>query len=340
MTATVLFSLASLFFLLGTRALCRGLDWEAVFFPGRERAQLARVASVFQELEETFEAGLIPASERWEELRGLPAPWAGLASESLKQLRLAGGALLPTLKRLRGLAVAHQAAWSEGKARSAQAVAQSFACAVLAPVFGLVLYQLLPGVAEHRWLWIAAVLVALGLAGAGSLWLHAMAEAARWGGLMARQRPWMLAAQCGGERFLALLRAGSPPDLAWTSMLGALGTDFPDLAAAWGHSVYTLPQSSATREWERRGGALNAKSALIQAGQSIRKAIQVSLMEGRPCAERVEAVLEALRQELRACTERELALLGTRALKPLFLCVAPALLGLLAFGMALAWSTV
>jgi hypothetical protein len=60
-------------------------------------------------------------------------------------------------------------------------------------------------------------------------------------------------------------------------------------------------------------------------------------MEGRPCTERAEAALAALRQELRSAVERELGLLGTRALKPLFACVAPAVFLLLGFGLWLGW---
>ncbi|MGZ3707838.1 MAG: hypothetical protein ACXWPM_03265, partial [Bdellovibrionota bacterium] len=78
-----------------------------------------------------------------------------------------------------------------------------------------------------------------------------------------------------------------------------------------------------------------ATASLAEAGRAIRKAVQVSLMEGRPCAERVESALQALRSEIQAWVDRELALLGTRSLKPLFLCVAPALLGLMAFGLYL-----
>lgn len=85
-----------------------------------------------------------------------------------------------------------------------------------------------------------------------------------------------------------------------------------------------------------RGGG-QAVRALAAAGEAIRKSIQVSLLEGRPCTERVESALAALRTEFRAAVDRELTLLGTRALQPLFLCVAPALLGLMIAGLAVAW---
>lgn len=69
-------------------------------------------------------------------------------------------------------------------------------------------------------------------------------------------------------------------------------------------------------------------------GDELRSHLQRSVMEGRPCTERVESALAAIRLEWGARVERELQLLATRALKPLFLLVAPALFGLLALGLA------
>jgi len=56
-------------------------------------------------------------------------------------------------------------------------------------------------------------------------------------------------------------------------------------------------------------------------------------MEGRPCVEKVEGILSALSLEMKSHVERELALLSTRALKPLFVFVAPGLLSILIYGI-------
>lgn len=61
--------------------------------------------------------------------------------------------------------------------------------------------------------------------------------------------------------------------------------------------------------------------------------LQRSVMEGRPSSERVEAALTGLQQQWSARVERELTLLGTRALKPLFALIAPAMMGLLLLGL-------
>jgi hypothetical protein len=95
----------------------------------------------------------------------------------------------------------------------------------------------------------------------------------------------------------------------------------------WGHSVWTSSEVSRT----------GAVVVIAETGGAIKKAIHVSLMEGRSCMERVEGLLAAFRKDFRAQVERELTLLSTRALKPLFLCVAPALIGLLAIGLFLGW---
>jgi hypothetical protein len=314
---------------LGLRILSPELHLiEGAFSLGREHARLQRVTSLLLELEETLASGLLPQPERWEELRRLPQPWGKLVSESVDQLRAQGGALLPTLKRLRTLAEEHSTSLKEARGRSAQALGQASACAALVPLFGCVLYFLLPGVSDRPYLWSVGAAVAFLFSLIAVAWMLGLSEVARWGGVPAQRRPWILAAQCAGERFLALVRCGNPADVAWSRTLETLSLDDPFLAQAWGHSIWaqgTEPKSHP------------ATQSIVNVGQSVRKAVQLSLMEGYPCTERVETVLQSFRHELRAQMEREMGLLGTRCLVPLFCCVAPALLGLLAFGLYLAW---
>jgi hypothetical protein len=154
-----------------------------------------------------------------------------------------------------------------------------------------------------------------------------LADSARWGGLGIAQRPWVLGAYCAAERFLALLRCGSPADLGWAQACAFLGRGAPALALEWGK-----------RESEGPSRPPGAAQPLVRAGEMVRKSVQLSLLEGRPCTDRVESAVQALRQEMKSQVNRELSLLGTRLLKPLFLCVAPAVLGLLAAGLWLGWS--
>lgn len=305
-----------------------------VFSLGKERWKIQHVISALLEFEETLESGLIPDQDKWATLQTLTAPWGSLAYESVRDLRSRGAPLLPTLKRLRSLAQSHSESLNDARAKSAQALGQAMACGFLVPLFGAVLFVLLPGLSERPYFWSFACLIALILSGFGAAWVLFLAQNARWGGLKVSQRPWTLSAQCAGERFLALVRSGQPPDLAWTETCKIMSVDSPELALAWGYSVFESPVSSSF-VWNQSSLA----KTLVQTGTSIRKSIHISLMEGRPSIERVESALIALRQEIKSLVDRELALLGNRALKPLFLCVAPSLLGLLAVGMWVTWNS-
>jgi hypothetical protein len=290
----------------------------------RKKRELARVTQLLRELEETLLAGLVPKSQRWEDLKALPEPWGALSYESLTHLRESGGALLPTLRRLRALAEDQVTALIDARTKSSQAFAQAIACASLVPVLGLGLYAVVPGLEQNTKPWLFACICALILSGLGALWLLQIGEKARWGGLSPQNRVWILGSQCAGERFLAAVRCGTPPDLAWSKAIDFLTPDSRELALAWGRSI-----------WEDRNHSSSngIETAMIAAGASIKKSVQISLMEGRPCTERVESALLSLRKEISSFIERELSLLSTRALKPLFVCVAPALLGLLIFGL-------
>ncbi len=269
-------------------------------------------------------AGLVPDPRRWAQLKKLEKPWGRLASESLEDLRSSGGALLPTLHRLRALAEDHGVALEDAQAKTAQALVQSLVCAFLVPFVGVVLYLLLPAIQQNSKLWGLACAGALGWMAQGVFWMLRVAESARWGGLTPVHRTWVLSSLCAGERLLALVRLGMPPDLAWTRASEFLANETPDLAQAWGCSVWETPQVQFFGR---------AEEIIVVAGHSIRKAALVALMEGRPCLERVEAVLRGLRVSMKTQVERELSLVGTHALKPLFLCIAPSILGLLFFAL-------
>lgn len=295
-----------------------------------QRRSLDQVVMLFQDLEDTLVTGMVPSHEKWEQLRALPNPWGSVSVDSLKELRDCGASLIPTLRRLKGLAEAHRTALEEARSKSSQALAQVMVCSFFVPVLGFGLYHLLPGMQNFFRFWLCCCGGALILSGIGALWLLQMTEVARWGGLKASRRSWILASQCAGERFLAVIRTGVPPDLAWAKSCELLTRVFPEglgmleLVEAWGYSVWDTPIALTKTPMER---------TIVEAGSSIRKAVQVCLMEGRPCTERVETVLLALRQDIGTHVEKELTLLATRALKPLFICVAPALLGLLACGL-------
>lgn len=323
--------LCSFFGLSALALICRDLNvWSNSVGVMAERRSLARIALALREIEENLVSGSIPSQEQWGALSTLPAPWGSLIHQSLTELRASGAALLPTLKRLRTLAQEHEAALLDARARSAQAVSQAVLCAALVPGFGAILYALLPGVDEHPYLWMIGCILAMAMASIGSALMLRLSSSARWAGLPEECRSWVLSSQCAGERFLALVRSGTPADLSWTRSTELLQAQAPALAVHWGANVWTeAPKIPAPRS--------TAAAALIEFGRALKRTVQASVMEGRPCGDRVETALLGLRQEIRAQMDRELSVLPTRALKPLFIFVAPSILGLLFFGIYLAW---
>lgn len=307
---------------------------------GKLRKQVLSVYNCVLEFEETLGSGTLPTDEKWASLGALPSPWGVLVSESLSQLRASGGALLPTLRRLRSLAFEQSKVLAEAQARSSQALGQAVGGVFFVVLFGVVLYEILPGVSDSPVIWWSLCGLALVSASLGALWILSLAERARWAGLPKNSQNWILATQCAGERFLAMVRAGNPADIAWAQACEFLAQDAPALAFAWGHSIWKSPPVSLNASG-RVSCSLNlAETILAGAGESIRKAVQISLMEGRPCAERVESVLSSVHHDIRARIDTELSLLSTRALKPLFIFVAPGIFVLLGAGLYLCFENV
>ena len=317
-----LFFIAALF--LGTRL------WTHLPLYARESsgAAVKCAENLFHELEETLASGLVPSDARWEKLRDLEEPWNRLAYDSLIRLRSEGGAVIPTLRRFRELARRHFDSLGEARARSSQAIAQAVVCGALAPVFSVLLRMLLPEVAESGGAWWGITGIALVLGLLSGAWIWKMVEAARWGGLSRGEQDWMLAVLVFGERLLALLRLGRAPDRAWTEALPLLP---PALVAAWGSDPW---KTDGLKE-EPAGQAMNLRAALLASGSAYKKSIQASLWDGQPCTERIESALAGVRSETRAFQEKELQLLPTRALKPLFILTAPGILAILGFALFL-----
>lgn len=296
---------------------------------GRDRQALQRGVSLVRRLEDSLQAGTLPAAAEWRELERLPGQWGLTLAACVRESRAAGLPVLPTLARFRQFLADQDATLALARARSAQAIGQTLSCAVLVPVFAFALAVLLPGIAEARAEWLAACLIALAGTALGAAWIFRCVERARWMLLAPAEREWIMGAACAGERLLALIRAGHPPDIAWASTLEAMAGHAPALVQAWGAQVWDPAAPAA--------GSPGARAQLLGLGPTLRQAIQVSLMEGKPCVERIEAVLRSLRAGLAACLEHELGRLPTQALKPLFVCVAPSMLGLLATGVYLCW---
>jgi hypothetical protein len=316
-------------FLLKSQCLAQW-DWDRLFFR-RAFRELERIAVRLRNTEETLQAGLLPDQQHWNELYLLPSPWGDLIRESVTELRNRGCALVPTLKRLRSLAEEHSLHLAQARSKSAQPLMQVSVAVLLIPLFSGMILALVQAVRDSWKTWVFFCVLALLWAVLAWIWTLSMAEKARWGGVRAHRTSWILSALCAGERLLALVRSGLPPDVAWTRLGAALSVREPELWGLWGGSIWTAsPVSAATFDTK-------LEQAILKCGSAWKTSIQVALMEGRPCLERLESSLEGVKQDLNNCVENELNLLPARALKPMFLCVAPALFGMVAFALFLCW---
>ncbi|MBI4924384.1 MAG: hypothetical protein HY843_00550 [Bdellovibrio sp.] len=295
----------------------------------QELKELKKIQNVLFEFQETLESGLVLNQDQWSKLQTLKPPWGVLAFESLKELRAQGGALLPTIKRIRKLAQEHSEFLKEARAKSVQALAQSVVCAALVPLFGVSLYLLLPAIKIHYGLWICVCGFSVALSLCAAIWLMKISERARWGGLRGSERAWILSSQCALERFLAFVRTGIPVDLAWTKSCEKLYQESPELSEKWGFSIWDPPHNYKRSD--------SARAYILNLGDQARKILSQNIVEGRPCLEQIETLLISFRDDLRANIQKELAILPVQALKPLFFCVAPSLFGLLATGLYLSF---
>jgi hypothetical protein len=289
--------------------------------------ELVAATQRLHSLEGQLQTGITPNEEQWMRLLALPPPWGELARQNILEIRRQGGSVLPSIVRFRLLLEQNRAALLEGSARTAQALGQAWISAAIVPILGLVLFWMVPGLDQRGQLWCAITVFACAWALLGARWIYRIAENARFGGLEKKERSWILAATVSGERFLSAIRTGNTPDVAYFHAHELLSREAPALASLWGSNPF---QISA-----HRTEVTTLRDSLMQMGTSLKVAIQAALMEGRPCADRVEALIDATRTDIKSAIERQLSLAATRTMLPLFVCVAPGVFALLSAALML-----
>jgi hypothetical protein len=312
-------------FLRGGKRLLPGIRKICSNFSERRKiAALRAAAAQVRLLQEILESGMIPDEEAWREMEHFPAPWNRILGSSIRELRSRGSPLLPTLRRFRA-ALLEQVEWIlEAGVRSAQALSQAVLSVALIPLFGMVLYSLLPGVKEAMREFLLLVFFSMMLSSIAYLWILNLADRARFGGLPRERRQWWISIHAVLERIFALISAGEPPDQAWRTAIEELFVADPELARVWGAQIWDPCDGSAFE------AGSESERLISGLGRDLRRAIQVSLVEGRGCMERLESIRSAAFLELKSRVQRELSLLPNACLKPLFLFVFPGVMFLLA----------
>jgi len=296
--------------------------------------QLEQLANLLQEFDETLQVGLVPEPERWEMLRSAHPLLGALIFTTLKEMRDQGASIQATLKRFLQLVRTQQEILKKARARVSLALGQALVCLCMVPVLSTFLYTLLPGVAENAGAWVTATFLALVISALGAFWIMNLALSTARLGFHPENEKWILHAPVCGERFLARVKCGVPPDLAWTELHRDLKAESATLSAALGSQLWS------TQKEEIQKPIGQSEICIQQFGVGIKTAIQRSQMEGTPCLERVSAHIDQLLLEFQALQEKQLSLLPMQVLKPVFICLAPALFGLFILSMTFAWQEI
>lgn len=294
-------------------------------FSERSKLEALRVAVAhLKVLQEILESGMIPEEQDWRAIDHFPSPWSRIFGSSVRDLRSRGSPLLPTLRRFRS-ALLEQIEWIlEAGVRSAQALSQAMLSVALIPLFSGVLYAMLPGLREAGREFFLLVFFSMMLSSLACLWILNLADQARFGGLPRERRQWWISIHAVLERIFALIASGEPPDQAWRTAMEELFLNDPELARVWGAQIWD-PFDRTKEE-----GGSECERLISGLGRELRRAIQTSLIEGRGCTDRLESIRSAAFQELRSRVQRELSLLPTTSLKPLFVFAFPGVMLLLA----------
>lgn len=298
------------------------------------RAVMALRESVYhlKLLEELLETGTVPEAKLWEKIESFPKPWGQVLSRSLAELREQGAPVLPTISRMQKTLEEQVQFILDAKTKSSQAFGQAFLGLIMVPVFGLALYALLPGIENSLRSFLLLMFFSLLLSFAAFVWMLSIVENARFGNLKSENRPWLVTVHATLERLLALISTGHPPDLAWKTAMSELEKNDQTLVHAWKSQIWD-PDFRVSPLIENESERL-----ILCLGQEVRKSIQTSLLEGRPCMDRIESIHRAFQVDLTAIVSRELNLLPNRCLKPLFIFVMPSLMILMMGSFALSFA--
>jgi hypothetical protein len=297
-------------------------QWSRQFGHQKTISLFRHSASHLRLIRECLESGQVPEMKDWLQVESFPRPWATIISNSLRELRAQGAPIISSLERLENALIEQSQLLQDSRVKSSQAMGQALAGALLVPLFSGAVYLLIPELQSEAGNF-GLLVVFCSILSAGSLiWILHLSENARFGNLPPERRSWLISADSTFERLLALVSSGTPPDLAWRKALEELLLQDRNLVRAWGAQVWDPePMSESLSDPLSR--------MISNLGLELRRSIQVSLIEGRACLDRLDSIHRAYRADLKASIGQELELLPQRCLKPLFIFVLPALMILL-----------
>lgn len=279
-----------------------------------------RVQAGLVRVEESLVSGLALSENDWKRFDVYPPLWRKAFVDPIRLLRSQGYAVLPTLKRSRGLLRFFIELFSQSQTRVAPARAQAWVCFSLVPVVSLTFYFLLPSIRQELEVWIVMTGAALVLGVLAFAWVERLIDRAVWCEARTLGREGLFLFLTLPEKLTALVHSGVAVESAWAEVM----RDFPpellheEIVAFWGES-----DESKFRLIEHK--------AIVR----LKMGLHHSILAGTPVTEGIESW--AMEQRVRVENEmrKRLETLPNQCLKPLFLCTAPGILLLVFAGIFL-----
>ena len=269
-----------------------------------------------------LELGRPAELSRWEE--SLSPRWKAQIQKLIQSTRDTGGALLPVLLPFRESLEKQRQVTERIRTRTSGVWMQVSVLGALLPVLIGVLTIFVPEVFSH-WMGFVGICWGAVLLNLGAVfWVIALSQEALRGGVCRSQQGWALE----GALVLAQIRSriigGRPPDLAWSESVG--GIENGSFIEFWGMDLWTQTLDRTQKEgrllseWEglRTGLVVHLRDAIVRGGRSL---------------DIVERTEQRWFEVWESQVERLIETLPTKLLWPFFLCILPALFGLLGFSI-------
>ena len=270
-------------------------------------AELRVTQALLLDLKDLLLSGIVPPESLWQKLALAPGAVGQASALALFELKKQGQPLIPSLERFQDtLAVMSQGigrAW----AKAGQARMQALVFLFITPTLAFTLPLLLPEIAstQSQWIWYSLSAGAFALCLLGHAWILKEAQACILGPRSASSLLSILKI-VGAERLLSSLQCGNSIDEAWSQT----------------HTYFLAIGSPLALQWNPSAFRVDSQSSF----HSLAEIIQVSLWEGSSLSERIDLWIKAEKSTWANALDSRVEKLPTVCLKPLFICIAPAIL--------------
>ena len=281
-----------------------------------------KLVNILGDLEASLQNGVLPSESDWNKLGDL-GEWGLWVKKNIMDIRERGLEIIPSVNRFKKFFSDQHKMQLNAISKSAQSFVSALLSAFLLPILSATIYFLSPEVSKFTSIWIFLTMVFFIWNFMGVLWIIRITNVARWGGINnQKHQRWIIEVPMFIQKLISSINAGEPLDLAWHSSCKDLSIRQKELAYSWGSELWG--------EGVKNINTYDSHSKeIFQLGLNLKRTLQASLVEGVSVIDRIDQISSTLGSLTESSIERELNLIQTRSLKPLFLFIAPSCIGLL-----------